>query len=196
MSQVLTAFTILFTINVAFPSFTVTQPEYVEDDLIMISGKINCIDPLNGGLALVSIYNISKEWGTVSNASGEFQIEMGKYDTLLFFTEEHKDYHFFLTSDDEFKDQAITVYMEPDAIWMKTVEIIGISNLEEFKMDVLNMEVAKNSISIVSPDFNRYAKELSTGKPAPVLIGPLNYLQQKFSRQYKMKKKINSLRDE
>ncbi len=80
--------------------------------------------------------------------------------------------------------------MEPDAIWLETVNIIGISSLEEFKMDVLNKEVNENHISVVKPDLHKYARELSTGKPEPILVGPLTYLQEKFSKQYRMKKKI------
>lgn len=163
-----------------------------EDNFILVSGTVNCVHPLNGTLALVSVYNISKEWGTSSGPNGEFEIRMAKEDTIVFFTEAHKDYYYFLESSVEFKDHTIEVFMEPDAVWLETVDIIGISSLEEFKMDVLNMEVAENDISIVKPDLNQYAKELSTGKPAPILIGPLTYLQEKFSKQYRMKSKINS----
>ena len=161
-----------------------------EDNLITIKGTVHCVDPLNGTLALVSIYNTSKEWGTISGPNGEFEIRMGKEDTIVFFTEAHNDYQYFLTSTDEFEDQSIDVLMEPDAIWLETVDIIGISTLEEFKMDVLNMEMTEKDISIVKPDLNKYEKQLSTGKPKPVLIGPLTYLQEKFRKQYRMKKKI------
>jgi hypothetical protein len=163
-----------------------------EDNLITIKGTVHCVDPLNGTLALVSIYNTSKEWGTVSGPNGEFEIRMGKKDTIVFFTEAHKEYQYFLTSTDEVEDQSIDVLMEPDAIWLETVDIIGISTLEELRMDVLNMVVAENEISIAKPYLHKYAKELSTGKPAPVLMGPLTYLQEKFSKQYKMNKKIKS----
>ena len=162
-----------------------------EDNLITINGTVHCVDPLNGTLALVSIYNTSKEWGTVSGPNGEFEIRMGKEDTIVFFTEAHKDYQYFLTSNDVFEDQRIDVLMKPDAIWLETVDIIGISALEEFKMDVLNMEMTENDISIVKPDLNKYAKQLYTGKPKPVLIGPLTYLQEKFRKQYRMKKKMS-----
>jgi hypothetical protein len=175
---------------VVFASELKAESGFGEDNLITIKGIVHCVDPLNGALALVSIYNTSREWGTSSGPNGEFEIRMGKEDTIVFFTEAHKDYQYFLTSTDEFKDHTIDVYMQPDAVWLKTVNIIGISTLEEFKMDVLNMEVAENDISIVKPDLHKYAKELSTGKPAPVLIGPLTYLQEKFSKQYRMKKKI------
>ncbi len=177
----------LFMIKIVFTFYVKAQSEIIEDDLIVVSGNVNCVDPVNGKMTLVSIYNISKEWGTYSGSNGEFEIKMGKYDTIMFFTAEHQDFNYFLQDNDKFDDHFVTIFMEPDAIWLETVNIIEISLLEEFKMDVLNMEVAKGNISIVDAARNKYAKELSTGKPLPVLIGPLTYLQRKFSKQYMMK---------
>jgi len=186
------AIIILFLINTFFTSIVEGKSEFVGDGLMVLSGNVNCFNPINDRMALVSIYNISKEWGAISGTNGEFEIKMGKHDTIVFFTAEHKDYYYFLQNHNKFEDRNIEIFMETDAIWIETVNIIGISQLEEFKMDVLDFEVADNKFSVVKPDLNKYAKERSTGNPSPLLIGPLTYLQNKFSRQHKMYKKIQN----
>jgi len=166
------------------------ERELGEDNFITISGTVYCVDPINGMLESVSVFNINKDWGMITGPNGEFEIKMAKSDTIIFFTEAHKDYYYFLDQEQEFVDHNISVFMEPDAIWMETVEIIGINNLEEFRMEILNMEVSDEKISIIKPDLNKYTKEKLTGKPMPVLLGPLTYLQEKFSRQNRIKMKI------
>ncbi len=187
------AIVILILINTVFTSIVEGKSEITEDDYIVLSGNVNCFDPINGRMALVSIYNITKGWGTTSGSNGEFEIKMGRYDTIVFFTTEHKDYHYFHREFNKFEDHNIEIFMEADAIWLETVNIIGISQLEEFKMDVLDFEVADDKFSIAKPDLNKYAKERLTGKPSPLLIGPLTYLQNKFSRQNEMYKKIQKM---
>lgn len=191
-----TNYWLIFTaIHVVFSIQLKARPIEEEDNFIIVSGIVNCVDPINGRLALVSVYNISRNWGTFTGVNGEFKIKMAKYDTIIFFTEAHKDFYYVLKPGEAFKDHSISVYLETDAIWLETVNIIGLSSLEEFKLDVLTMQVAENSISIIRPDLNKYAKERLTGKPVPVLIGPLSYLQQKFSKQNQMRKKIQSFKD-
>lgn len=193
MSILLKTIIILIMSNVVFTQIVEAQTGYSEDDLIMISGKVNCAEPFNRGLTFVSIYNTSKGWGTISDTEGGFKIKMGKYDTIVFFTAEHKDSHYFLKSGDEFKNHTIAVYMETDAVWLEAVNIIGMRSLDEFKIDVLNMEVTEDNIFIAGPDLNKYAKELTTGKPAPVLLGPLTYLMEKFRVQNLRKRKMQKV---
>ena len=162
------------------------EGELGEDNLITIKGTVHCIDPINGTLESVSIININKEWGTITGTKGEFEIRMGLSDTIIFFTEAHQDYYYFLDEKQEFVDHNVSVFMEPDAIWMQTIEIIGISNLEEFKMEVLKMKIPQDEYSVIDPDLNKYAKEQVTGKPMPVLIGPLTYLSEKFLKQHRI----------
>ncbi len=181
----------LFIMSFVFYSFvSVAQKDISEDSLIEISGRINCFDPLNGGLTAVSVYNISQHWGTVSDASGKYSIKMAKNDTIVFFTTEHKDYHYYLKKGDPFIDHEIDVYMETDAVWLEAVNIIGLSSLDEFKRDVLELEVTEDHVSLYLPTINKYAKQVADADEAPVLVGPLTYLQKKISAQFNRKKNM------
>ncbi len=160
-----------------------------EEKQILLSGHINCIDPLNGTMARVVVYNINQGLGTMSNEDGTFAIPMAKTDTILFSTAEHKDYRYFLPAGQAFEDHKIEVVMLTDAIWLNTVTIIGAESLEQFKRDVLALDPGQQDVELTLPLVNKYARQLSTGKGETDLVGPLTYLQNKFSRHYILKKK-------
>ena len=179
-----------------FVSITNAQIGTNYDSLITISGKVNCIDPLNGKLSFVSIYNTRKEWGTFSDSIGNYSIKMGVGDTIVFFTEQHKDYLYFLEDENQLMDHKMDVYMEPDAIWLETVNIIGLRSLEDFKREILNMNIKENDISVSLPVVKKYAMRFETGEGGIILVGPLTYLQQKFQTQYFRKKNIHRIKDD
>jgi hypothetical protein len=163
-------------------------------DKITLSGNVHCIDPLNGSLSSVVVFNITQGYGTSSNLEGSFAIEMAKSDTILFSTAEHKDYLYSLTRDDEFKDHEIKVVMVTDVIWLKTVTIIGAQNLEQFRRDVLSLDVPPGNQQLALPLVSKYASQLSTGDGQTDLVGPLTYLQKKFNRHDSMKKKVEQVK--
>lgn len=183
-------YTIIILVLLFLTSFEEVQAENSGDELIELSGTVNCVNPLNGELILVSIYNTSKEWGTMTNMAGEFKIKMGKDDTIIFFTSEHKDYYYYLKDKDEFRDHSIMIFMEPDAIWLETVEIIGSKSLYEFKREILNTMPGRDNITIDVPVISKYVKQIETGEGAINLLGPLTYLQKKFTKHYQLQKKI------
>jgi predicted nuclease of predicted toxin-antitoxin system len=163
-------------------------------DRITLSGNIHCIDPVNGSLSSVIVYNVTQGYGTSSNQDGTFAIEMSKSDTILFATAEHKDYLYSLSKDDEFIDHEIKVVMVTDVVWLNTVTIIGAQNLEKFRRDVLSLDIPPENQQLVLPLVNKYARQLATGDGETDLVGPLTYLQKKFNRHDMMKKKVEQVK--
>ncbi len=161
---------------------------------IVLSGQISCIHPLNGNLSQVVVFNVNQGSGTLSNPDGTFAIKMAKADTIIFSTAEHQDYKYFLGADEEFKDHSIKVVMVTDAIWLETVTIIGAQSLEQFKRDVLALDLPPEKRELALPVVNRYARQVATGKGETDLVGPLTYLQHKFSRHNYMKQKAGNLK--
>jgi hypothetical protein len=161
---------------------------------ILLTGKVNCIDPLNGTLAAVVVFNVSQGYGTITNMDGSFAIKMAEKDTIIFSTAEHKDYEYFIKEGEAFKDHEIHVVMVTDVVWLNTVTIIGAKSLEQFKRDVMALNLKQENQQLVLPLVNKYARQLATGDGETDLVGPLTYLQKKFNRHYSMKKKVEQVK--
>lgn len=178
---------------VMFTCFTVVNLKAQEltknKTQITLSGTVDCVDPIMGTLASVVVFNTSQGYGSLSNEDGSFLIKMGRYDTITFSTAEHKDFLYTIESDEEFKDHAINVVMITDAIWLEAVTIMGPKSLEEFKREILEMDLPQGDTKLLLPIVNKYARQLKTGEGQTNIIGPLTYLQKKFSRHYKMKQR-------
>ena len=166
------------------------QRSATEAELIKLTGKISCYDPMNGTLASVVIYNINQGKGSISEEDGSFTIDMARTDTIVFSTAEHKDYSYVIEKDPDFIDHSIEVIMLTDAIWLDAVTIMGHQSLEQFKREILNLDIDSENSDLVLPIVSKYARQLSTGDGETDLFGPLTYLQNKFDRYYKMKRKV------
>ncbi len=162
-----------------------------EESLITLRGQISCLKPERGFLSEVTVFNQGKQWGTLSNAEGLFSLQMGKNDTIVFSTALHQDYHYYLKSDIKFEDHSIDIMMEPDAIWLETVTIVGNQSLEEFKNEIMQLNHLENDeVNITSPVISKYARQLSTGEGELILVRPLTYLSEKFSRYQRLKSRF------
>jgi len=161
------------------------------ESTITLSGKVNCIHPINGTLSLVIVFNKTQGYGSVSKQDGSFSIKMDKSDTIVFSTAEHQDYVYTIDHSKKFENQTINVVMVTDAIWLNTVTVIGTQSLEQFKNEILSMDIPAGNTNIALPVVSKYAKQLATGDGETDLIGPLTYLQNKFSKYNRMKNKIN-----
>ncbi|MCF6353184.1 MAG: hypothetical protein L3J06_09260 [Cyclobacteriaceae bacterium] len=162
-----------------------------EASAITLTGKVNCVHPINGTLSLVIVFNKSQGYGAVSKQDGSFSIKMNKSDTIVFSTAEHQDYVYYLSEIEKFKDHSIDVIMVTDAIWLNTVTVIGVKSLEQFKQEILSLDIPQGNVNLGLPVVSKYAKQLATGDGETDLIGPLTYLQHKFNRYNKLKKKVN-----
>ncbi len=161
-----------------------------DEPTITLSGKVNCVHPINGTLSLVIVFNKTQGYGAVSKQDGSFSIKMSKSDTIVFSTAEHQDYVYYLKENDDFKNHSIDVVMITDAVWLNAVTIMGTKNLEQFKQEILGLNMPEGNINLALPVVNKYAKQLSTGNGETDLVGPLTYLQHKFNRYYNIKKKL------
>ena len=172
-------------------TFVVAQSKKVEPAKITLAGKVNCVHPINGTLSLVIVFNKTQGYGSVSKQDGSFSIKMSKSDTIVFSTAEHQDYVYTIDHSKKFENQTINVVMVTDAIWLNTVTVIGTQSLEQFKNEILSMDIPPGNTNIALPVVSKYAKQLATGDGETDLIGPLTYLQDKFSKYNRMKNKIN-----
>jgi len=170
--------------------FVNAQDTAQNEPKILLSGKVNCVDPVNGTLSSVVVFNINKGFGTVSDKSGSFSINMAKNDTIIFSTAEHKDFYYFIEPEVEFEDHSIEVIMVTDAIWLNAVTIMGHQSLEKFKREILSQDIPQGDTKLALPIVNKYAKQLATGDGETDLVGPLTYLQNKFDRYYKMRRQV------
>lgn len=163
-----------------------------QEPTIQLNGKVRCIDPLNGALSAVLVFNISQGYGTMSSVDGSFSIKMAKTDTIVFSTAEHKDYYYFLDQEKKFENHAIEVIMLTDVVWLDAVTILGYQSLEEFKKEILSLDIPQGNRDLALPIINKYAKQLTTGDGEIDLVGPLTYLQNKFDRYYKMRRRVSN----
>ncbi|MCF6361256.1 MAG: hypothetical protein L3J29_10910 [Cyclobacteriaceae bacterium] len=176
---------------IGFSSTLVVAQNSNAEPTITLSGKVNCVHPINGTLSLVIVFNKSQGYGAVSKQDGSFTIEMSKTDTIVFSTAEHQDYIYSLSEQEDFEDRSIEVVMVTDAIWLKTVTVIGQKSLEQFKQEILSLDVPQGNTTLALPVVSKYAKQLSTGDGETDLVGPLTYLQHKFSKYNRIKNKVN-----
>lgn len=169
----------------------VAQDVTNNESLIVLRGQVSCLKPERGLLPDVTVFNQTKDWGVLTDVDGTFSLEMGRYDTIIFSTALHQDYIYYLKSDSEFADHSLEITMEPDAIWLETVTIVGNQTLEEFKKEIFELGTfADDEVSITTPVISKYAKQLATGDGELVLVGPLTYLSKKFGRYHRVKKNI------
>jgi len=166
------------------------QNDASEKQLISLTGKINCVNPINGSLSAVVVYNLSKEHGTMTDSEGAYAIQMSKNDTIMFSTAEHKEVLFYFKDDDKFEDRRFTFHMETDDVWLSTAEILGSSNLNQFKKEILELDVSSGNMSIDMPVVDKYIKMTPLNAPEIDLEGPLTYLNRKFRRHNTLKNKI------
>jgi hypothetical protein len=162
-----------------------------ESSTITLSGKVNCVHPINGTLSMVIVFNKSQGFGTVSRQDGSFSIEMNKSDTIVFSTAEHQDYVYSLQDYDNYEDHSIDIVMVTDAVWLNTVTVIGAKSLEQFRKEILSLDIPQGNTNLALPVVSKYAKQLSTGDGGTDLVGPLTYLQHKFNKYNRLKKKVS-----
>lgn len=151
------------------------------DETVKIAGIILDADNGNGALRDVAIFNKNQRRGTISNEKGRFVIEMRQNDTIVFSTVQHMDEEFFFGKDRPFVDQVLSIQLKTDTIWLNTISVMGNGNFQDFKRELLALEIPENNQSLALPIVNRYAEQYSTGEAAIRIHGPLTYLSKKIS---------------
>ena len=182
-------FVILFLLVYFGMMDALAQANIEDSKLIKITGKVHCINPINGAMSIVVIYNRTRDIIAISRDDGSFSINMGRYDTLIFSSPEHLDYTYQLPTDDDFQNKNLNVFMKTDGIWLDVVTIVGYPSIEKFKMAVMNNEISATAPEIYLPEIDKYIKQNTTGDGEFDLKGPFTYLHEKFSRYKNLKKK-------
>lgn len=172
---------------IAVALFIGTMTFAQNEPTVTVSGVIFCEDSIMGTLPDVAVYNKNRKTGTISNSLGEFSIKMAKNDTLIFSTVQHSDAHFFFSSDEKFADRVITVAMEMDNIYIDVVSVMGKGNYEQFKRELMALDLTADEPDFALPIVNKYALEYKEGEGAIKIRGPLTYLSNKI-RTWKKRK--------
>ena len=142
-----------------------------QQNKIILSGTIGCSMPTMSVLGFVNIYNKNSKEGTISDTDGKFSIKMGKNDTILFSTVQHKEQSYYIKENDFFHDKSIEVSMVQDTIWLNAVSIMGFKEFEKFKQEVLQLKLSSKDISLALPVINKYAKQYDRGDGAIEIKG-------------------------
>jgi acetylglutamate synthase len=148
---------------------------------ITLSGAISCSEEEKSPLSFVNIYNVNTKRGTISDSEGKFKIKMGMNDTILFSTVQHLEQIYTIKKGDLFEDKSIEIDMVKDTVWLKVVSIMGFKEFDEFKKEVLELNLPQRDISMALPVVDKYAKQHKTGEGALELREPLIYLLKKFN---------------
>jgi len=170
---------------------TIVEVHAQDNKQVTISGVIFCEDSIMGTLPDVSIFNKNRSTGSISSETGEYSIQMGRKDTIIFSTVQHMDEVFFIKEDEVFEDRLVNIPMQMDTVWLKVVSVIGIGNYESFRRELMNLELPGTDVSITLPIVNKYAREYSTGEGSIKIRGPLTYLSEKIYK-WKMRKTNNT----
>tara|TARA_R110002072_G_scaffold214071_1_gene371220 strand:- start:117 stop:692 length:576 start_codon:yes stop_codon:yes gene_type:complete len=173
---------------------TVAGAKAQDNEKVIIRGIVFCEDSLMGTLPDVAVYNISRRTGTITDGIGAFSIQIGRKDTLVFSTVQHKDELFYFKEGEPFEDKVISIPMKMDVIWIDVVSVMGKGNYEAFKSELMNMEIPDNNPSMALPVVNKYAEEYSTGEAAIKIRGPLTHLSNKI-RKWKKRRVINPVEE-
>jgi cell fate (sporulation/competence/biofilm development) regulator YmcA (YheA/YmcA/DUF963 family) len=153
-----------------------------DNQLVTISGMVSCIDTSIGILENVNVYNKQQEWGSITNGQGEFEIKMGRNDTLFFSTIQHKEEIFTFPKVEEFIDKNIHVTMILDTIILDVITVMGVKSFEAFKQELLRLKFKDDDISLALPIVDKYAKQHASGEGAFEISGPLTYIINKIQR--------------
>ncbi|HRK52743.1 MAG TPA: hypothetical protein PK185_02445 [Cyclobacteriaceae bacterium] len=166
------------------------QQDLTKGSLIELRGHVNCLVPERGVLPDVVIFNLNKNWGTLTNAEGNFSIRMAASDTILLSTPLHQDYKYYLNDLKTMEDHTIEITMQPDAIWLETVNVLGYLRIENFKNEILNLDSEVDNPEVITPILDKYTKQRETGDGSFEIKGPINYLGSKFSKYARIKRQI------
>ena len=146
-----------------------------------ISGTVSCSSDSIMLLSYVNIYNLSSKKGTTTDTEGYFEIEMNKYDTILFSTVQHQEYYYYLV-DEAVPDKKINIELQQDTVYLEVVNIMGYKSYSQFKEELLQLDLSENDVSITLPVIDKYARQYATEVQAYEIKGPLTYLSKKIRK--------------
>lgn len=158
-----------------------TLTMYAQNEVITLSGTIISKEEHKKAIPFVNVYNKSTKEGTISDTEGQFSIQIGKNDTILFSTVQHIEQEYYIKEGEFFHDKNIVIDLHQDTIWLKTVSVMGFKEYDEFKKEVIALKLPHENISYAMPTINKYAKQHATGEGAIELKEPLTYLLEKMN---------------
>lgn len=172
-------------------TYAQVHSEKADSELLQLSGEI--ISKGDGEiLSFVHILNQNTKKGTISDLDGKFQIPLSKHDTIIFSAVGYKNYYLtFSDYDLESNHYFIQILLDPTFYELSPVVIFPFKDEENFKQDILNLELTDNQPKIIIPGAFQGTPKKWTKRIVPdngiVFVGYLSSL----SREAKERKKYN-----
>ncbi|MCH9659405.1 MAG: carboxypeptidase-like regulatory domain-containing protein [Bacteroidetes bacterium] len=187
-----------------FISFCATYGQEVQR--VLVSGELTASE--GESVEGINIYNISSEKGTVSNEKGEFTIEIGENDHVLFSALQFKDFIVMISEKDVLArhlkirlDQAVNSL---DEVIVRSTDLSGIlaEDVRNIKTTTLDGEQFDMSYEALQYDydFNQDYKSVVDGNAAETAINsggmkngfnPLGFVDLLFPKKKKSPKNKN-----
>lgn len=152
------------------------------DEVRMLTGIVLCSEDSVMYLENVTIYNKRNGSGTTTDKNGHFEIDMIQTDTIVFSTVQHREQYFFLDHASSFPEQGIEIQMRQDTVYLEVVSIIGFNKYQQFKEELLQLDLSDEDVDMHLPLINKYARQYATEVQAYELKGPLTYLGKKIRK--------------
>lgn len=147
----------------------------------------------------VHVYTTTYSHGTVADHQGRFLVVLEKTDTLAFSSVGYEIQHFYVDPSEEKTFYEVRIRLIPKVYELDPVSVTAIPSIEQFKQDVLKMEIAREEkIELNIPKGYRLPPEGPADvnmNPSIGLMGPVSALYNVFSREAKEKKKLKNLRE-
>lgn len=161
---------------------------------VKVTGKI--IEEQSGEpVPFVHIYKKNTLQGTVSDDLGRFTVTISRIDTLIFSAVGYEKYEFVPDPLGKGVQQDVIIRMVVKSYELDPVNVNAYQSLEEFKRDILQLDLPKESKGFELNIPRGYTLP-PTGpgdinqNPSVSMGGPFSALYNKFSREAKEKKKL------
>ena len=147
----------------------------------------------------IHIYTKSLKQGTVTNEQGRFIVSINRGDTLIFSSIGFDKYRFHLHPDDTRSFYEVVIEMDVKSYELEPVRVNAYSNLEEFKQDILQLNIPNKDkgFELNIPRGYTLPPEGPNDvnlNPSVTVRGAISALYDAFSREGKEKRMLSTYR--
>ncbi|MGK7392972.1 MAG: carboxypeptidase-like regulatory domain-containing protein [Candidatus Cyclobacteriaceae bacterium M3_2C_046] len=173
----------IFFFGVLLPFSVWSQDEPAEKQLEL------CGEIINGEndkpAEFVHIVNKNTNQGTVSDAQGNFCINMSLSDTLVFSSVGYDRHYFSLSQEPEGNELYVKILLTPSTLELQSVEVFAYKTAEEFKDAILKMEVEPEESITIPGSYTGPRREVK-----PTILNPISFVFGSFNKKQKEIRKL------
>lgn len=162
--------------------------------LIRLSGTVLSSDSLTP-VPGVHVLNNKSKTGATTDEKGYFTIPMHRTDTILLSAVGYEIYRFVLDVNSKSASPMVQIKLTPKTYELKAVDVFATPTEEQFKKNFLALNLPEEPKlqlpQIKQPKLTEGVEYMPSGGVA--VVGPISALHNKFSREAKEKKKMQSI---